>query len=39
MSEKTFVAVAKLDEVPAGGKKVVDVNGTSVIVVNSKFLS
>ncbi|GGN60482.1 MAG: (2Fe-2S)-binding protein [Novosphingobium sp.] len=36
MSEKTFVAVAKLDEVPAGGKKVVDVNGTSVIVVNSK---
>ena len=36
MREKTFVAVAKLDEVPAGGKKVVDVNGTSVIVVNSK---
>ncbi|KHK91196.1 Rieske (2Fe-2S) protein [Novosphingobium malaysiense] len=36
MSEKTFVAVAKVDEVPPGGKKVVDVNGTSVILVNSK---
>jgi len=36
MSEKNFVAVAKLDEVPAGGKKVVDVNGTEIIVCNSK---
>lgn len=36
MSEKAFVAVAKVDEVPAGGKKVVDVGGLSVILVNSK---
>lgn len=36
MSEKTFVAVAKVDEVPAGEKKVVDVNGVSVILVHTK---
>lgn len=36
MSEKTFVAVAKLEDVPPGGKFVVDVNGTSVILVNSR---
>jgi len=36
MSEKKFVAVAKLDEVPPGGKKVVDVDGTEVIVCNTK---
>lgn len=36
MSEKAFVAVAKLDEIPAGSKKVVDVNGVSVILVNTQ---
>lgn len=36
MSEKTFVAVAKVEDVPAGGKKVVDVGGTSVILVNTR---
>lgn len=36
MSEKTFVAVAKLEDVPDGGKFVVDVNGTSVLLVNTK---
>lgn len=36
MSEKAFVAAAKVDEVPAGGKKVVEINGVSVIVVNTK---
>lgn len=36
MSEKKFVAVAKLDEVPAGGKKVVEVDGTEIIVCNTK---
>lgn len=36
MSEKNFVAVAKVDEIPAGGKKVVDIDGTEVIVCNTK---
>lgn len=36
MSEKTFVAVAKLEDVPPGGKFVADVNGTSILVVNSR---
>lgn len=36
MSEKTFVTVATLDEVPAGAKKVVVVNGISVLVCNTK---
>lgn len=36
MSEKTFVAVATLDEVPAGGRKVVEVNGIEIILCNSK---
>ncbi|GGC05819.1 (2Fe-2S)-binding protein [Novosphingobium endophyticum] len=36
MSEKTFVAVAKLEDLPAGDKLVVDVNGTSVILANTK---
>lgn len=36
MSEKTFVEVAKLDEVPAGGKKVVEVNGISIVLCNTK---
>lgn len=35
MSEKAFVAVATLEEVTAGTKKVVDVNGLSVILVNT----
>ena len=35
MSEKTFVAVAKLEDLPAGDKLVVDVNGTSVILANT----
>ncbi|MCJ2187332.1 Rieske (2Fe-2S) protein [Novosphingobium beihaiensis] len=36
MSEKTFVAAAKLEEVPPGGKKVVEIDGVSVILVNTK---
>ncbi len=36
MSEKTFIAAAKLDEVPAGTKKLVELNGTEVILCNSK---
>ena len=36
MSEKNFVAVAKVDEIPAGGKKVVEVDGTEVVVCNTK---
>ena len=36
MSEKTFVAAAKLEEVPAGTKKLVELNGTEVIVCNSR---
>src|SRR3546814_92949 len=36
MSEKAFVAAAKLEDVPAGGKKVVEINGVSVILVNTK---
>ena len=36
MSEKVFVAAAKVDEVPPGGKKVVEINGISVILVNSQ---
>ncbi|MCB2072101.1 MAG: non-heme iron oxygenase ferredoxin subunit [Novosphingobium sp.] len=36
MSEKSFVAVAKLDDVPAGAKKVVEVNGIEIILCNSK---
>ena len=36
MSEKNFVAVAKVDEIGPGEKKVVDVNGTQIIVCNSK---
>jgi len=35
MSEKTFVAVAKLDEVAPGTKKVVTVNGTEIILCNT----
>ncbi|MDE8651054.1 Rieske (2Fe-2S) protein [Novosphingobium album (ex Liu et al. 2023)] len=36
MSEKTFVAVARLEEVPAGGKKVVEVNGIQIILCNTR---
>ncbi len=36
MSEKTFVAVAKLEDVPPGGKLVVDIDGLSVILCNTK---
>lgn len=36
MSEKSFVAVAKLDDLPDGGKLVVDVNGTSVLLANTR---
>jgi 3-phenylpropionate/trans-cinnamate dioxygenase ferredoxin subunit len=36
MSEKTFVAVAKVDEVPPGEKKVVEVNGIGIILVHTK---
>lgn len=36
MNEKIFVAAAKVEDVPAGGKLVVVINGTSVILVNSK---
>lgn len=32
MSEKTFVAVAKLDEVPAGAKKQVSANGNDILL-------
>jgi 3-phenylpropionate/trans-cinnamate dioxygenase ferredoxin subunit len=35
MSEKTFVAVARLDEVPAGAKKLVAVNGTEIVLCNT----
>ena len=36
MTEKTFVPVAKLDDLPPGGKVVVEVNGIGVILVNTK---
>ena len=36
MSEKTFVAAAKVEEVPVGGKLVVEVGGISIILANSK---
>jgi 3-phenylpropionate/trans-cinnamate dioxygenase ferredoxin subunit len=36
MSDKTFIAAAKLDEVPPGTKKLVELNGTEVIVCNSR---
>jgi len=32
MSDKTFTAVATLDEVPAGSKKLVDVGGVPVLL-------
>ena len=36
MSEKSFVAAAKVDDVPAGAKKLVEVNGTEVLLCNTK---
>ncbi len=36
MSEKTFLAAATVQDVPAGAKLVVELNGTSIILVNSQ---
>jgi 3-phenylpropionate/trans-cinnamate dioxygenase ferredoxin subunit len=36
MSEKTFVAVAKLDELPAGAKKLVEANGIEIVLCNTR---
>lgn len=36
MSEKTFVAVAQLEELPAGTKKLVDAQGTEVLLCHTK---
>ncbi|TCM22286.1 3-phenylpropionate/trans-cinnamate dioxygenase ferredoxin subunit [Novosphingobium sp. PhB165] len=36
MTEKTFVAAAKLEDVPAGSKLMVEVNGISVLLCNTK---
>jgi 3-phenylpropionate/trans-cinnamate dioxygenase ferredoxin subunit len=36
MSEKTFVAVAKLEDVPAGTKKLVEADGIEVILCNTR---
>ena len=35
MSEKSFVAVAKLEEVPAGTKKLVWANGVEIVLCNT----
>jgi 3-phenylpropionate/trans-cinnamate dioxygenase ferredoxin subunit len=35
MSEKSFVAVAKLEEVPAGTKKLVEANGVEIVLCNT----
>lgn len=36
MAEKNFVAVAKLEEVPPGAKKVVTVNGIEIVLCHTK---
>lgn len=36
MSEKTFVAAAKLDDVPAGAKMLVEVGGNSILLCNTR---
>ena len=36
MSEKNFVAAAKLDEVPAGTKKLVELNGQSILLCHTR---
>jgi 3-phenylpropionate/trans-cinnamate dioxygenase ferredoxin subunit len=35
MSEKSFVAVAKVEEVPAGTKKLVEVDGLEIVLCNT----
>ncbi|MDR2856353.1 MAG: non-heme iron oxygenase ferredoxin subunit [Novosphingobium sp.] len=35
MSEKSFVAVAKLDELPAGAKKLVEADGVEIVLCNT----
>ena len=36
MSEKTFIAAAKLDEVPPGTKKLVELGGMEVVLCNTR---
>ncbi|MCB2049207.1 MAG: non-heme iron oxygenase ferredoxin subunit [Novosphingobium sp.] len=36
MTEKTFIAVARLEDVPPGGKKCVTVEGQKVLLCNTK---
>lgn len=36
MTEKTFVAVAKLDEVPAGAKKLVEIGDNQILLCNTQ---
>lgn len=36
MTEKSFVAAAKLEDVPAGAKKLVEVNGQSILLCHSR---
>lgn len=35
MSEKTFVPAAQVEDVPAGSKKVVEINGIGIILVHT----
>jgi len=36
MSEKTFVAVAKLEDLPAGAKKLVEANDIEIVLCNTR---
>ncbi|MFA7588634.1 MAG: non-heme iron oxygenase ferredoxin subunit [Novosphingobium sp.] len=36
MSEKTFVAVAKVEDIPPGSKKLVEVNGKPILLCHTK---
>ena len=36
MSDKSFVAAARVDEVPAGTKKLVEVNGQSILLCHTR---
>ena len=36
MGEKVFVAAAKVEEVPAGAKKLVEVQGNEIVLCNSR---
>ncbi len=36
MSEKSFVAAAKVEDVPAGAKKLVEVNGQSILLCHTR---